>query len=299
LGEALAKMNLTTGELAPADMQTVMQRDPDLGVKILENAMTLRQQAGKQEHWEPIPTPQGETGQWFRNSVTGEPKKVGGSAADAAAGAKLSDIGSLRDDYTKAATTYDASAPSWQSMKEAAATSLSKDAGEEGKGAADYNMIVGYAKLLDPNSVVREGEVQSATNLGGMKDTVQGWLNTWLSQGKLSDPVRRAIMKEGFSRIKAYSDQVKTKRDWLSGVAERHGIKAEDVVAPFTEATPFEEPTAGQGGGGTTVVKTEKHADGTSTATTKDGTKINTSADGKTRTVTTKDGHTYTLEGTE
>ena len=168
-------------------------------------------------------------------------------AASAQAGTfKPSDIGAVRDDYTNAAKTYDQAAPSWQSMKEAAATSLAPDNAENaaGKGAADYNMIVGFAKLLDPNSVVREGEVSSATNLGGHIDTVQSWLNQWKANGgKLDDNVRKAIMTQGDSRMRSYYDQVKTKRDWISGIAKRHGVLEEDVVAPLGEYAGWADPT--------------------------------------------------------
>ena len=95
--------------------------------------------------------------------ATGETKKVGGGSPGEG-GWKPSDLGGLRDDYTKHAAVYESAAPSWQSIKEAAAISLDPDADVPGKGAADYNMIVGFAKLLDPNCVVREGEVKSASD---------------------------------------------------------------------------------------------------------------------------------------
>src|SRR5262245_7436867 len=80
LADALSRINMTTGELSQPDMATVWQRDPDIALELMEQAMTLRQKAATQEHWEPIPTPEGETGQWFKNSVTGQEQKVGGAS---------------------------------------------------------------------------------------------------------------------------------------------------------------------------------------------------------------------------
>jgi hypothetical protein len=168
----------------------------------------------------------------------------GKAAADAAtAGAwKPSDLGSLRDDYTKAATIYDTAAPSWQSMQEAATTALSPEGTVEGKGAADYNMIVGFAKLLDPNSVVREGEVQSASMTGGQLDMLNGWLNQWKGEGMLSDNVRKAIMTQANSRMQSYYDQVRAKRDWITGIATRNKVNPDDVVPPLADFTPWAGP---------------------------------------------------------
>jgi hypothetical protein len=236
--EAFGKIDPATGATSE-QLAEIGRYDPEFAIKLWQDRAERLNAAAKQEHWEPIPTPEGETGQWYRNSVTGEPKKVGGAAADA--GAKLSDIGTLRDDYTKAATAYDASAPIWEGIKSAATRSLDPSADAKGKVASDYALIQGLAKILDPTSVVREGEVKAATDLGGLLDTLNGYLNKIKSEGSLTDDVRRSLITEAYSRIQGYYNQVKTKRDWLSGVATRHGINPDDIVAPLAELTPFVE----------------------------------------------------------
>jgi hypothetical protein len=154
-------------------------------------------------------------------------------------------MGSLRDDYTKAASVYDNASPTWQAMQEASKIALAEgpdDQNSEGRGAADYNMIVGFAKLLDPNSVVREGEVQSATNLGGKIDMVQSWLNSFKTNGgKLTPELRRAIMTQGSIRMQGYYDQAKAKRDWISGIATRNKVNPDDVVPPLAAFVPWSD----------------------------------------------------------
>jgi hypothetical protein len=224
----------TTGEMKPEALATIMTRNPEVGMGFIAEMIKSRREAAKTkaEQWVSIPTPEGESGQWYRNPVTGEEKKVGGGAPGGG-GWKPSDLGALRDDYTKAATMYDSAAPSWQAMKEAAALSLNPEATVEGKGAADYSMIVGYAKLLDPNSVVREGEVKSASLTGGVLDQLNGWLNQWKSQGMLSDSVRRGIMVQANSRMKSYYDQAAEKRKWIEGIALRNNLNPDDIVPPL------------------------------------------------------------------
>jgi hypothetical protein len=227
------------GPIGPEQIAQAFAISPEIGVHLLD----LQAKDGTQERWDPIPTPQGENGQWFRNQK-GDTKKVGGGSTGEA-GWKPADMGSLRDDYTKAASIYDNASPTWQAMQDAAKIALAdgpNDQNSEGRGAADYNMIVGFAKLLDPNSVVREGEVQSATNLGGKIDMVQSWINSFKANGgKLTPELRRAIMTQGSIRMQGYYDQAKAKRDWISGIATRNKVNPDDVVPPLAAFAPWSD----------------------------------------------------------
>lgn len=236
---AFQQMDPATGQLPPDAMSTLMQRNPELGVEMYKTAMALKASQAKQEQWDPIPTPQGENGQWFRNATTGETKKVGGGTESGAW--KPTDIAARADDYMKASASYNQAAPSWQSMQEAAGVALNPKTDVSGRGTADYNMIVAFAKLLDPNSVVREGEVKSASMTEGMLNQIQGMLNSWTSNGMLDDATRRAIMTQGQSRVKSYYDQAKQYREWIAGVATRHGVDPNDVVPPLADFVPWEE----------------------------------------------------------
>lgn len=217
----------------------IYARDPELGTDIYKTSLAERLARDKQEHWVSIPTPEGETGQWYQNSVTGETKKVGGSSEG---GTKLSDLGSLRDDYTKAAAAYDQSSPTWTSMLDS--WTRVKDLGEAeqspGAGTADYNLVIGLAKIMDPNSVVREGEVETVRRTGGATDYLISYLANLTGGGSLSPAQRRGLMTEAQNRMKAYHGQAKEKRDWLSGVATRHNINPEDVVAPLGDLVLFD-----------------------------------------------------------
>jgi hypothetical protein len=229
MAKTIAGINYDTG-ITPEQSATLMRLDPDTGLKFISDAITARREAAK---------PLTDVGKLNADLKAGRITQAEYDAQVGGGPAKLTDIGSLRDDYVKAATTYDQAAPSFESMKQAADTALNPNLDIKGKGAADYNMIVAYAKLLDPNSVVREGEVKSASLTGGLVDQLNGWLNIVKGEGSLSDDVRRGIMTEANSRMKAYYDQVKGKRDWLTGVATRHRILPEDVAPPLGEFQPW------------------------------------------------------------
>jgi hypothetical protein len=263
LGEAFKSYDPATGQLAPDAMATVMRRAPDVGIDLYKSAMAARLAAGKLDNWVSIPTPQGETGQWFKNLTNNEEKKIGGSTENTAW--KPSDIGSLRDDYTKAATVYTTAAPSWESMKDAAKTAI----GHTGPnvGSADLNMVVGLAKILDPTSVVREGESESVKKTGGAADYLVSYYNQLVQGGQLTDDIRRGIMNTGQSRMGAYHKQAKEMHDWISGIATRHNVPPEDVVPPLAEFSPYAEESATP-----KVVKQERQADGSIVFTFEDGT---------------------------
>lgn len=212
VANAVGAINWETGEMPPQALETLMARDPDLGLKLrltmYQEAMETRRQKEK---------------------------------AAAEGGPKLSDLGSLRDDYSKAATVYENAAPTWQSMQKSIKIALDPKIDAKGKGAADYALVVGLAKILDPTSVVREGEVESVRATGGAADYLVSYFNQLTSGGSLSDDVRQGIMQTGQDRMRAYYDQTKAKHDWITGIATRHGMNPDDIVPPLPAFAPYEQ----------------------------------------------------------
>lgn len=214
--------------------------DEDVGIHLMDLQAAKELAASKQEHWTPLPTPEGETGQWYRSDISGETKKIGGSTDSSAW--KPSDIAGRADDYMKAAAVYNDAAPSWQSMQDAAKIALDQSGDAAGRGAADHNLVVGYAKLLDPKSVVREGEVTSATMTDGEIGQIKSWLNQWTENGgSLTDEIRRGIMVQASSRMAAYHKQASDYRNWIVDVSKRNNVNSDDVVPPLGAFTPWAE----------------------------------------------------------
>jgi len=238
--QIMGSLDPTTGLASPEQIQAMMEVDPELATHLYDTALQARLNEAKQDTWEQIPTPEGENGQWFRNPRTGETKKVGGGSPGEG-GWKPSDLGSLRDDFTKAATSYDQSSPTWQSMQDS--WKIVKDLGVGDKselaGGADYNMVIGLAKLLDPNSVVREGEVESVRKTGGAADYLLSYVTNLAGGGSLTPEQRRGLMNTAYSRIKSYHDQARQKRDWIVGIAQRHNLNPDDIVPPLAELAPW------------------------------------------------------------
>ena len=81
--------------------------------------------------------------------------------------------------------------------------------------ASDISLVFGYMKMLDPGSVVREGEYATAKNAAGVPERVLNAYNKALTGEFLSDTQRRDFLGQA-------SELYGTARKTAEGVAERY-----------------------------------------------------------------------------
>jgi hypothetical protein len=98
--------------------------------------------------------------------------------------------------------------------------------------AGDLNLVYAFGKAMDPNSVVREGEQVMATNVGGVSEKVQGYLDSIKGQGQLTPIQRTELTEEIRHRAGSLQQTYNQRRAFYEDFAQRNGIKAEDVVGP-------------------------------------------------------------------
>jgi hypothetical protein len=93
------------------------------------------------------------------------------NAAQGATPASFDDTSKLRNEISQL--------PSYKNMAQAAPIykSMADAAGRNTK-AADLNMVYGLGKIMDPGSVVREGEIQMANNAQGWQEKLNGIVGT-------------------------------------------------------------------------------------------------------------------------
>lgn len=87
--------------------------------------------------------------------------------------------------------------------------------------AGDLNLIYSYAKIMDPESVVRESETQSAADLGSLGQKLYGQYAKQVEEkGNLPSKVRQQMRVEIGRRVgeynRAYTDQRKRYRELSS-----------------------------------------------------------------------------------
>ena len=149
------------------------------------------------------------------------------------------DTAKLRSEFT--------GLPSYKNIAQAAPIyrSMSDAAGRNTK-AADLNMVYGLGKIMDPGSVVREGEIQMANNAQGWQEKLNGIISQINNEGGLTPAGRQALMAEAYSRISAYKGEFDQDAERYRGIAGRNRMNAEDIVPSFGEFKPWEIPKAGQ-----------------------------------------------------
>jgi hypothetical protein len=111
-----------------------------------------------------------------------------------------------------------------------------------GTGASDMQMIYGYAKILDPNSVVRGPEGDMVQRTGGIWDSIQGMIQQVKGDGKLSPAVRRNLVEQAESAYNAHETSMKDRIDTYRSLAARTGMNPDDVYPQLTSISRYTPP---------------------------------------------------------
>jgi hypothetical protein len=119
-----------------------------------------------------------------------------------------------------------------------------KATSDELRGPSDIALVFSYMKMLDPGSVVREGEFASVQNSGGVPESVMGMYNKLIGGGVLTQDVRDAILREAQGQYATVQKGQTELTNQYRTLAERAGLNADDVVLNFDHAQ------TGVGGGG-------------------------------------------------
>jgi hypothetical protein len=152
------------------------------------------------------------------NEKTGEVKPL----PDMGSSVDFKDISTLRKEAqdTPQVKNYMAAAPIYRSMVETA--------GRNSK-ASDLNMVYGLGKIMDPTSVVREGEMVMVKNTASIPDWLQGAISSLNGGAALTSETRKAIMTEAKSRMGSYANETEQLRKQYEGIAGRNKINMDDI----------------------------------------------------------------------
>jgi hypothetical protein len=131
----------------------------------------------------------------------------------------------LRAEYSKETKNFQDVRESYRRVKSS-----------EDTAAGDISLIFGFMKMLDPASVVREGEFATAQNAAGIPVRLRNAYNKALS-GKRLDPKQVAEFRSQANALyKAAGVQEETVRNGLSRVATSYGLNTKNIF--FDDAAP-------------------------------------------------------------
>lgn len=111
----------------------------------------------------------------------------------------------------------------------------------------DLSLIFGFMKMLDPGSVVREGEFATAQNAAGIPDRIQNLYNKALRGERLTKGQRDAFKGQAQQLYGAAEKQEKVVRDGLGKVASVYGLDTKNIFFDQPKKAP---PTPAPAPGG-------------------------------------------------
>lgn len=217
---------------------------PD-GTVIYEGKMTDEQEQRLKFDREKFDVEQ-KKGQWQKltdgrlyNETTGEfrdaPPPVPGSAT-----LKPDDVSGIRKEIQQLPSYKNLSqaTPIYKSMVETA---------DRNSKASDLNLVYGLGKIMDPTSVVREGEMVMVKNTASLPDWLVGAANALNGGATLQPETRQAILREAYGRMKGYSDEFGQQMGQYRGISQRYNLNEDDIIPKFAEFKEWApEPSADQ-----------------------------------------------------
>lgn len=155
----------------------------------------------------------------------GELKVAGGKTA-------FESENKLRDEYQKQSGTF---------VKVRDAFSKVQAAATDPSAAGDIALIFSYMKILDPDSVVREGEFATAQNAASIPTQIVNAYNKALEGTRLNDSQRKDMVGQARKVYTAQKDAQDKLTKNYKGLAKSYGLREENII---TDVSLDEQPAA-------------------------------------------------------
>lgn len=223
-------------ELTGVNVQSAYRRDPQDALRMAMtpagvDAMQINPflQPALQEAMKPAGEPRplkfmsGPNGSIFAfDDITGEAKQVVKAPPPVVEppGGKPTDEG-LRKEWTSLTKDYREIGNMWAKIR---------DAGTNPTAANDLAMIFGYMKILDPGSVVREGEFANAQNTAGVPGRIRAAYNNILRGERLTPEQRQEFLQSAYGAVKSQLPILNNLEQQFTSIAQAGGLDPGRVI---------------------------------------------------------------------
>ena len=140
--------------------------------------------------------------------------------------------GKMRKEYNDQTKPY-------QEVKSAYGRVLSS----EDTAVGDLSLIFGYMKMLDPGSVVREGEFATAQNAAGVPERIMNIYNKVATGQRLSPSQRESFKGQAKGLYSSALEGEKTVRTGLERISKGYGLNTNNIFYSATEQAPAGAPS--------------------------------------------------------
>ena len=141
---------------------------------------------------------------------------------------------------TKFRKEYNDQTKPYQEVKAAYGRVLSS----EDTAVGDLSLIFGYMKMLDPGSVVREGEFATAQNAAGVPERIMNIYNKVATGQRLSPSQRDSFKGQAKGLYNSALEGEKTVRTGLERISKSYGLNTDNIFYSATEQAPAGAPPA-------------------------------------------------------
>jgi len=145
------------------------------------------------------------------------------SAAQKQENSSFDDEAKLRDTWLKNDLTKN-------TQKVSEAYEKVKASADDPSAAGDLSLIFGYMKMLDPGSVVREGEFATAQNAAGIPDRISNAYNRALNGERLNQNQRADFINQANNTLKSQVKNQDLFDKQISELAKRRGFNPDNIV---------------------------------------------------------------------
>lgn len=105
---------------------------------------------------------------------------------------------------------------------------------EDPSPAGDLALIFNYMKVLDPGSVVREGEFATAQNAGGVDERIRSLYNRVIEGTRLTEPQRADFVDRASRLYRGAEEQYNSIANQYKEFARKAGLPVDQVIPDFT-----------------------------------------------------------------
>lgn len=161
-----------------------------------------------------LPSPAG-----YRVSSRGQVQQIGGVGDSTL---KPSDITGIQTRYRS-----DPTISRWTTV--APVLKGAFESATQDTAASDLALTYAFAKIMDPESVVREGEQVMVSNTASLPDLLQGAIARVNGKARLTPETRQALMQELQTRASELYSSASTQDAWWRADAQQFGLKPERV----------------------------------------------------------------------